>query len=436
MSDAGASEIERMSPLPRLRQALADLARLEREADASRCLGLIVFGLAREAALLRLAPEAVARLSMQITERLRAALRPVDRIYKLGEWEWLVVLPNLPSSAPVHLAMLKFRRVFYQPPLAIGGVEVGLNAVCGAALSPEHGDDPLHLVQSARIAALTASHSGDWVAVYDPVMERDSVQQNSLVAELQRDLADNALALFLQPQVDVVTGRCTSAEALLRWQRQNGEWVQPPLTVATVERGGLRHAFNRWLFQTAAATLAQLRDAGVAVDLSINITANDLLDPEIPDLLAQALSLWRLPAARLCLEITETVAVEESQGVTDVLLRLRGQGIRLAIDDFGTGYAGMSYLQHLPVHEVKIDRRFVDPIADSPRDREIIRSITGLARTLGLRIVAEGVETQAVMDLLGELGCSAAQGYLHSRALPVPDFIAWWTAREAALASE
>ncbi|TAH50172.1 MAG: GGDEF domain-containing protein [Betaproteobacteria bacterium] len=416
--------------LPRLRHALADLARIAGDAESSRCQGLVVFGLVREAALLRLAPEAMARLGMQISERLRAALRPADRLYALGEWEWLILLTNLPSSAPVHLAMMKFRRVFYQPPLAIGGVEVGLNAVCGAALSPEHGEDPLHLVQSARIAALAASQNGDWVAVYDPCMEQESLTQQNLIAELQRDLTENVLALYLQPQVEVSSGRCVHVEALLRWQRRSGDWVQPPLIMATIERGGLRHAFNRWLFQAAALTLAQLRDAQVPVDVSVNITANDLLDPEMPDLLAQALRLWHLPAQRLCLEITETVAVEESQGVTDVLHRLRSLGVRLAIDDFGTGYAGMTYLQQLPVHEVKIDRRFVAPIAESPRDREIIRSITGLAHTLGLRIVAEGVETEAVMDLLGELGCTAAQGYLHARALPLQDFIAWWRARE------
>ena len=410
------------------------MARIANGADPSRCQGLVVFGLAREAALLRLAPEAVGRLSMQITERLRAAMRSADRLYVLGEWEWLILLPNLPSSAPVHLAMLKFRRVFYQPPLAIGGVEVGLNAVCGAALSPEHGEDPLHLVQSARIAALAASQNGDWVALYDPGMEPESATQHNLIAELQHDLGENALALFLQPQVELASGRCVHAEALLRWRRHSGDWVQPPLIMATIERGGLRQAFNRWLFQNAALTLAQLRDTRVAVDLSVNITANDLLDPEMPDLVAQALRLWHLPPERLSLEITETVAVEESQEVADVLHRLRSLGVRLAIDDFGTGYAGMTYLQQLPVHEVKIDRRFVAPLAESARDREIIRSITGLARTLGLRIVAEGVETEAVMGLLGELGCTAAQGYLHSRALPLQDFIAWWHAREACAA--
>ncbi|ATE61523.1 putative bifunctional diguanylate cyclase/phosphodiesterase [Thauera sinica] len=430
MHEAGVGEFEPPGALPRLRQALADLARIAGGADPSRCQGLVVFSLVREAALLRLAPEAVARLSMQITDRLRAALRPVDRLYVLDEWEWLILLPHLPSSAPVHLAMLKFRRTFYQPPLAIGGIELGLNAVCGAALSPEHGEDPLHLVQSARIAALAASQNGEWVALYDPCMEQESVAQRSLVTELQHDLADNALALFLQPQVEVATGRCVHAEALLRWQRHGGDWVQPPLIMATIERGGLRHTFNRWLFQTAALTLAQLRDAGVPVDLSINVTANDLLDPEMPDLIAQALTLWHLPPQRLCVEITETVAVEESQEVADVLHRLRSLGVRLAIDDFGTGYAGMSYLQQLPVHEVKVDRRFVMPIAESPRDREILRSITGLARTLGLRIVAEGVETREVMDLLGELGCTSAQGYLHGRALPLHQFIAWWHAHE------
>lgn len=414
--------------LPRLRQALAHLARLH-QGPANECHGLVLLQLLPNPALLRLTLEAETPLRQEISRRLGAALRPQDRLYSLGTWEWLALLPRLPSPAPVSLAMLKLRRALLQPPLESGGIELGAEIACGAAFSPDQGHDPQHLIQSARIAALHSGQSHDGTLLYHPDMEQGDAHQSCLARELQEALAENRLQLFLQPQVDIASGSCHHAEALLRWQRRDLAWVEPPQIIAALERAGLRHDFNRWLFQHAALYLAQLREAGIDTRISINLTAHDLLDPELPELLGQALATWRLPSTQLILEITETVAVRESAEVLEVLHRLRAMDICLSIDDFGTGYAGMSYLQHLPVQEIKVDQRFILPLAESTREQEITRAVVELAHRLGMEVVAEGVETPAVLECLRQLGCERAQGHLFSPPLPLEEFLAWQRAR-------
>lgn len=412
--------------LPRLHQALIDLSQLRLDAADSRfCHGLVLLSLQANATLLRLAPEASEPLRREISQRLASALRPQDRLYVLGPWEWLALLPALPSPAAVTLAMLKLRRVMLHPPLEAGGVELACQPLCGASIGPDRGTDPLHLIQSARIAALHASQHNDWSALYQPDMEQAHAHQISLARELQEALAADRLQLYLQPQVDIATGICRHAEALLRWQRRNGEWVSPPDIIAALERAGLRHSFNRWLFQHAALYLHQLRQANLETHLSINLTAHDLLDPELPDLLAQALDTWHLPNTLLMLEITENVAVSESREVVTVLHRLRAMDISLSIDDFGTGYAGMAYLQHLPVQEVKIDQRFIMPLVHAAKAQEITRSVIELAHKLGMEVVAEGVENREILNCLAAMGCERAQGHWHSPALPLADFMAW-----------
>jgi EAL domain-containing protein (putative c-di-GMP-specific phosphodiesterase class I) len=166
--------------------------------------------------------------------------------------------------------------------------------------------------------------------------------------------------------------------------------------------------------------------------LSVTLSANDLLDPEVPDLLAQALDTWNVDPSAIQLEITETSVVKDADSVSDVLLRLRQLGVSLSIDDFGTGFSGMSNLQILPVQEVKVDQSFIRNIVDSKRDQEITESIIRLAHRLELQVVAEGVETRAAADLLAAMGCEWLQGFLYAPALPLEQFIAWYQTHEAA----
>jgi EAL domain-containing protein (putative c-di-GMP-specific phosphodiesterase class I)/GGDEF domain-containing protein len=411
--------------LPRLLQALTDLVRLRQDTDHQACHGLVILSLQPNAALLRLTHETSELLRREISWRLASVLREQDRLYILGSWEWLAILPGLPSMVAISLAMLKLHRAFHQPALEINGHDLDLQAICGSAICPDHGNDPQHLIQSARIAALHSDQQHEWSSIYHPDMEQGNIQHIHLARKLNDALWEDQLQLFLQPQMDIRNNRCRHAEALLRWQQPDGEWINPSHAIEILEQSGLRPNFNRWLFQRTALYLSMLRDTHKDMNLSINLTANDLLDPEVPDLLAQALSTWNLSTSHLTVEITETIAVQESREVEEILRRLRAMNVRLSIDDFGTGYAGIAYLQHLPVQEIKVDKRFVLPLAKSPRDQEITRSIVELAHKLDLQVVAEGVETPETLDYLKRMNCERIQGFLFSKALPMEAFLDW-----------
>lgn len=418
--------------LPSLPVAWEDINRLSQQLDPADCLGLIVLAVQPDPVLLRLSPEASHELRLEITRRIESALRPQDRLYATDHWEWLVVLANLPSSAPLMLALIRLDALFAEPLHSRDESLLLLRVACGGALCPDDGTDARHLVQSARIACLTADRAGTRYATYAPAMEQIDTIQQKLHAELPRALnGAPGLSLFLQPQIDLADGRCRACEALLRWQLPSGEWIPPAHALSLVERFGLRGKFMRWLLQQAMQIQARLRAEGIRLVLAINLSANDLLDAELPELIEQTLATWDLKPDCLLLELTETLMIEDTGEVIEILDRLRRQGFHLSVDDFGTGYASMSYLQRLPVQEVKIDQSFVRHAERSERDREIIASVVQLAHRLGMLVVAEGVETEAIAAIVKELGCDRAQGYRYATALSPEHFIAWWRGRES-----
>lgn len=420
--------------LPGLSVALSEIPLLAHRAD-EHGLGVIAFIVHPDTAYYRLSPESALRLRQEITHRLREKLRENDRLFSISSLEWLIVLPGLRSSATLTMAMLRLRNLFDEPGLNVDGISLRLPISCGAALHPDDGEDALHLVQSARIASLHAEMSGLDSALYDPGMEELDDRLKKFDQELRSAFSgDRGLRLYLQPQIEATSVRCVGAEALLRWCRANGEWVSPPELLAAIERLGYRHRFNRWLFNTAGQISHKLALSGIDIRLSLNLSANDLLDPEVPDLLAQALDTWNVSPTAIRLEITETSMVQETGGVIDVLQRLRELGTSISIDDFGTGFSGMSNLKNLPVQEVKVDQSFIRHIDVSMRDQEITESIIRLSHRLGLQVVAEGVETREIADLLSDMGCEWLQGFLYSPALPLESFIAWY--REHAIGNQ
>lgn len=412
--------------LPSLPVACEDIGKLSQQLDAAHCLGVIALAVLSDPVLLRLAPEVSRDLRVAIKRRIESALRPQDRLYALDHWEWLIVLADLPSSAPLMLALIRLDALFAEPVPALDE-RLLLRVACGGALCPDDGTEARHLVQSARIACLHADRSGSRYATYAPTMEESDKVQQLLHAELPRALGGApGLSLQLQPQIELADGSCRACEGLLRWQLPTGAWISPPHTLAVVERLGLRGKFTRWLLQQAMQVQARLRAEGIHLVLSINLSANDLLDAELPELIEQTLATWELAPDCLLLELTETLMIEDTEEVIGILDRLRQQGFQLSVDDFGTGYASMSYLQRLPVQEVKIDQSFVLHAASSERDREIIASMVQLAHRLDMAVVAEGVETAAAAEIVGRLGCDRGQGYFYARAMPLEEFIAWW----------
>lgn len=421
--------------LPKLPQALADISYFAHQQLSTQVLGIVSLFVPPTPALYRITPEAGHHLRNVLTQRVSAALRKEDRLYSVNNWEWLILLPALVSAAPLTLAMMKIRAVFASIFETLDGDYLQLDAFCGGSVWPDDGDDPIHLAQSARIARLHAAINGSGALCYERGMDRTEPGQTRFQTALQQALSgdeENPMSLHLQPQVDLTNGICSGAEALLRWHHADGHTVPPHHIIAALEKLGLRHSFTRWLLNQSMQCITALTEAGIDIPLSVNLSASDLLDVELPDLVMQALSIWDVPPHRLLLEITETVMVEETPQVTEVLRRLRHLGLALAIDDFGTGYAGMSYLQRLPVEEVKIDQRFVRQAVHTKRDREIIASIIQLSHRLGLKVVAEGVETQETADMLWSLGCELAQGNFYSPALSLEDFIRWYQGRQVA----
>ena len=424
--------IDQTTGLPRMATALANLTLLMRDNQPERLLGVIALAMVPDAQLFRRSIDAVHKLRIEASLKMRSLLRPQDQIYAISQREWLIILPNLISSAALTLAMIRLRDGL----AAIERLD-GLSSLprlaIGSAQWPDDSSDPLFLVQSARIARLFAEQGKADIQSYKPEMEVENDDQQALLNDLRQALHNNReLALYLQPQIEIASGRCTGAEALLRWQRSNGEWVAPPRILEAIDRLGLRQVFNRWLLQQATQIQLQLAGQGIDIVLSINLSANDLLDSELPDMIGQALAIWEIAPAKILLEITETMMVEESWQVMDVLNRMRKLGLRLSIDDFGTGYAGMSYLQRLPVQEVKIDQMFVRQLAESEKAREIVTSVIQLASRLKMSVIAEGVETAEILGIISSLGCRFAQGYFYSKAIALPEFIDWWKTTQSA----
>ncbi|MDP3032654.1 MAG: GGDEF domain-containing phosphodiesterase [Rhodocyclaceae bacterium] len=419
--------VDHVTGLPRLPAARVDIAQQAKQLAPRRCIGIISFAILPDPTLFRLAPEADRSLRVEITRQLANALRPQDRLYAADHWEWLIILHDLPSGAPLLLGMMKFEALFAHPlPFGVDSFMV-LRVVCGGALLPDDGEDPRHLIQSSRIACLSAKRAGSGHATFDPAMEHIDKAQQQLLVELPRALTGApGLALYLQPQIDLSDGSCIGCEVLLRWQSQSGEQIPPDRTLAAVEHLGLRSTFNRWMLQQAIQSQHRLQAENIAVILSINLSANDLLDPELLDLIKQTLATWDVSPESLLFELTETQMIEDTEQVIDVLRSMRNLGFQLSVDDFGTGYASMSYLQRLPVQEVKIDQSFVRHAEASARDREIIASIVQLAHRLGMLVVAEGVETVETARIVAQLGCDRAQGHLYAPAMPLAEFIVWW----------
>ena len=427
MRDRQSDRTDPLTGLPRMATALIDLPRLIQSNQPDRLIGIISLAVVPDSRFFRMSADAVHRLRVELSRAIPGLLRPADLHYVASQREWLIILPNLISSAALTLAMIRLRDELAKLARSSKMIDHLPKLVQGSSQWPENGNDPLHLLQSARIARLVAEQKGLGSQAYHPDLETETDNEQELLDELRRAIQDSlGLSLYLQPQIEIETRRCLGAEALLRWQRSNGTWIAPSRILDLIDRLGLRLEFNRWLLLQAAQIQLQLASAGISIVLSINLSANDLLDTELPDMIGQTLSTWDIPPEKIMLEITETMMVGEGWQVMDVLERMRNLGLRLSIDDFGTGYAGMSYLQRLPVNEVKIDQMFVRQINESEKAREIVTSIIQLAGRLKMSVIAEGIETPETLDTLAKLGCRFAQGYLFSKPVPLVDFIAWW----------
>ncbi|MFG2053525.1 putative bifunctional diguanylate cyclase/phosphodiesterase [Micromonospora sp. NPDC048930] len=357
--------------------------------------------------------------------RLAALGRPGDLLGRLGGDEFALLLTAVPvvdeRTAPVTYALRQAREIAERlaAPTEVAGVRMSVEVAVGVVVAAAGAADMTELLRRADIAMYQAKEGGGSVAAYDSSRDAASTDQLALLAELREALeADDQLVLALQPAVDLATGAPTGVEALIRWRHPRRGWLNPADFIRPVENSEQLGTFTRYVLDKALAVAADWAREGLDVPISVNLSARSLLDPRLPGEIGEALRRHQVPPHRLVLEITETVVMSELEVIDEVLATLRSMGVQLAVDDFGTGFSSLTFLTRIAVDELKVDRSFVIRMADSPEAAAIVRTTVGLAHELGLRVVAEGVETAEQRTALAELGCTAAQGYHFFKPMP------------------
>jgi diguanylate cyclase (GGDEF)-like protein len=353
-----------------------------------------------------------------VGERLDA-LAGEEVVARLGGDEFAVLLPAGGAEAAAGFAE-RIHEILDRP-FEVGGVPLEIGASVGIALLGEHGADADTLLQHADVAMYVAKAAHSGTALYDPAEDTNDAERLALAGELRRAIEEEQLVVYYQPKADLAGGEIVGVEALVRWIHPERGFIPPDQFVALAERTGLIKPLSRFVVRTAVEQCAAWAAEGLDVHVAVNLTIPDLLDLELPDRIAALLAETRVPAGRLELEVTESTILADPFRVRHVIDRLKELGVGFAIDDFGTGYSSLAYLKQMPVQTLKIDRSFVLDMLESESDAAIVRATIDLARNLGLRIVAEGVETEAMWDALRDQGATLAQGYLISKPLPAAE---------------
>ena len=359
-----------------------------------------------------------------VSERLAAIVREGDVVARLGGDEFAMLLPGVPDVAAAQESARRMAAAIAAP-IPLEGIMVEVGASVGVAVSPEHGADLDALLQRADVAMYVAKSSGGGVAVYDPARDRNSTGRLTLLGELRQAVARDELVLHFQPKVDVDDGHVFGVEALVRWDHPTRGLLAPDEFVPAAEASDAIGPLTGWVLDHALRQLAVWRTHGLPLSIAVNVSARDLCGGELADRVEASLQAHGIAADLLHLEVTESALLAEPERAERTLQRLAAQGVWLSLDDFGTGFSSLRHLRDLPVNEIKLDRSFVQRIDDNPRDRAIVRGMIELAGGLGLQVVAEGVETEAVLDRLRQLGCHSAQGWLLHRAVPADELTPW-----------
>jgi len=366
-------------------------------------------------------------LLVQIAERLRQELGPGDTIARLGGDEFSLLLPGAGLGEAEAMAGRLLGAL--HEPFELLGVSLQVDASVGAAIFPDHGQEMSALLKCADVAMYVAKLRRNTFAVYTPEADINSVRHLKLRGEMRQALEGGLFHLHYQPKIRLETGRPVGVEALLRWKHPQHGMVSPMEFIPLAERTGLIRQITAWVLETAVRQCAIWERQGLGLSVSVNCSARNLLEEDLPRLLRGTLERSGLPPERLILEITETAIIEDPQRALDVIKSLNEMGVRISIDDFGTGYSSMEYLRKLPASELKIDKAFVLGVDRDEGNAAIVRATVNLAHNFGLEAVAEGIESEAVLLHLRSVGCDLGQGYYIAPPLTVDD-LARWMARQ------
>ena len=369
----------------------------------------------------------------QVASRLDRALGPTGTVARLGGDEFAILLSRLADRSDAVPTIEVVREVLGRP-VVVQGLPITLEASVGVSVYPDDARDVETLLQHADVAMYQAKSDESGCAFYDSAADDYGSARLTLVAELRRAIAQGELVLHYQPKVQLTGQAVTSVEALVRWKHPQRGLVPPDHFIPLAQQSDLIKPLTLHVVDEALRQVRRWRDDGIELSVSVNITTRSLLDLDFPTQVGELLRRWRVESSTLEFEITESTMMADKSRIGAVLGQLEELGIRLSIDDFGTGYCSLVHLRRLPVREIKIDRSFVVNMHLDPDDAAIVRSTVELGRSLGLDVVAEGVECREAWDELVRLGCTFAQGYLLSRPLPAEELRGWLEGRDPELA--
>jgi diguanylate cyclase (GGDEF)-like protein len=368
-------------------------------------------------------------LLVLVGRRLTASSPEGAMVARVGADEFAVACRMPGAGAAAELAKDLRAAVSQSYPLA--GLTIDAAATVGVTLAPDHGDDGPTLMRRVDVALSHAKKVDRHVTVYDPSMEQESLQRLRLVTELRAALASGQVVVRYQPKVNLRSRELVGVESLVRWIHPEFGEVAPDRFVPLAERTGLIGVLTDHVLRASLAQCRQWLDRDLRIPVAVNLSARTLSDAEFPERVAGMLREYEVPPEMLSFELTESSVMSDPDRMKPVLHRLHALGTGLSIDDFGTGYSSLSQLRRLPVDEVKIDKEFVFTMGTDLGDLAIVRAIIELGHSLGLRVVAEGVEDELARDLLAGNDCDVIQGYLVSRALDPDRLDAWLSARTA-----
>ncbi|MHB1913094.1 MAG: putative bifunctional diguanylate cyclase/phosphodiesterase, partial [Acidimicrobiales bacterium] len=359
-------------------------------------------------------------LLRQVAQRVASCLGPHDTLGRWGDDEFIVLIESSPDDIEITALASRILAAMARPYPAVGR-EVILSLSIGVAVSSSHLSGAQAMVHGAEMAMRRAKKAGrESLAVFSPDMEDQALERLEMEASLRHALEAGELRVHYQPIVSIDGGRLKGVEALVRW-KSKGALLSPAVFIGVAEETGLILPLGRMVLEEACRTVKAIHDAHPGEDpigLSVNLSGRQFLDGHLGRDVAAILADAGLEARHLCLEITETVIMQDLPTTLATLSELKALGVRLAIDDFGTGYSSLSYLKRFPVDVVKIDKSFVDGLGEQSVDTEIVAAVIRMTQSLGMDTVAEGVETQVQLEKLRELGCPLIQGHYYSPAMP------------------
>jgi len=335
-----------------------------------------------------------------------------------------VLVSDVPDRAAVA-GVAKRVLASLEEPVAVAGLALQVEASIGIALYPEHGGQVNALTRTADVAMYKAKEHRGGFEFYTPEDNQADARRLTLIGELRRAIQRGELVFYYQPKVELATGRIGGVEALARWEHPTQGLLPPSEFVPLAERSSLLRPVTLYLMDLALKHASAWRSKGFDHSVAVNLATQNLLDRQLPSDLHRLLSSWRLPSGSLEFEITESTIMSDTRRALAILTKLSQMGVALSVDDFGTGYSSLAYLKQLPVSAIKIDKSFVMTMEQDEDNATIVQSTIDLGHNLGLKVVAEGIESEQTYGRLAALGCDYAQGYFLSKPIPFDKMTTW-----------